>query len=53
MPCQSETPKKEVQDTSCRGSGGVPQLQKIPQDWGIRGLIKTMSAVSIKDIILL
>jgi hypothetical protein len=22
----SENPEKEVQDTSCRGSGGVPQL---------------------------
>jgi hypothetical protein len=22
----NETAKKEVQDTSCRGSGGVPQL---------------------------
>ena len=25
-----ETDEKEVQDTSCRGSGGVPQLQKPP-----------------------
>ena len=29
------TAEKEVQDTSCRGSGGVPQLKKVPQDWGI------------------
>jgi hypothetical protein len=43
---QRETAEKEVQDTSCRGSGGVPQLYKVPQDWGIRGLIKTISAVS-------
>ena len=27
--------EKEVQETSCRGSGGVPQFQKVPQDWGI------------------
>jgi len=27
-----ETAKKEVQDTSCRGSVGVPQLNKIPQE---------------------
>ena len=27
-----ETAKKEVQDTSCRGSVGVPQLKKIPQE---------------------
>ena len=32
--------EKEVQDTACRGSGGVPQ------DWGIRGLIETISTVS-------
>jgi hypothetical protein len=38
--------EKEVQDTSCRGSGGVPQIKKIPQDWGIRGLIETITAVS-------
>ena len=40
-----EATEKEVQDTSCRGSGGVPQLKNIPQDWGIRGLIKTVSTV--------
>ena len=34
----SETAEKEVQDTSCQGSGGVPQLYKVHQDWGIRGL---------------
>ena len=26
---------KEVQDTSCRGFGGVLQFLKVPQDWGI------------------
>ena len=35
MPCLNETAEKEVQDTSCRGSGDVPQLYKVPQDWGI------------------
>ena len=44
---QKETAEKEVQDTSCRGSGGVPQLYKVPQDWGIRGLIKTIPAFSL------
>jgi hypothetical protein len=29
---------------------GVPQLYKIPQDWGIRGLIETISAVSIISV---
>jgi hypothetical protein len=30
---------KEVQDTSCRGLGGVPQSLLLPQDWGSqRGL---------------
>jgi hypothetical protein len=48
-----ETAKKEVQDSSCHGPGGIPQLQKVPQDWGIRGLIDSISAVSIKDVILL
>jgi glyceraldehyde-3-phosphate dehydrogenase/erythrose-4-phosphate dehydrogenase len=41
-----EAAEKEVQDTSCRESGGVPQIKKIPQDWGIRGLIETITAVS-------
>jgi hypothetical protein len=43
-----ETAEKEVQDTYCWGSGGVPQLIKIPHDWGIRGLIETISAISYK-----
>ena len=41
-----ETANKEVQDTSCRGSGGVPQLQKSPEVGGYGGLIETISAVS-------
>jgi len=41
-----DTTEKEVQDTSCRGSGGVPQLQKSPKTGGYRGLIKTISAFS-------
>ena len=40
-----ETVEIEVQDTSCRGSGGVPQLQKSPKIGGYRGLIDTISAV--------
>jgi hypothetical protein len=40
-----------MQDSSCQGSGGVPQLlKKVPQDWGIRGLIATISAVSIISV---
>jgi hypothetical protein len=42
-----EVTEKEVQDTSCRGSDGIPQLEKVPQSWGIRGLIKTISALSL------
>jgi len=42
-----ETAEKEVQDISCRGSGGVPQLQKSPKIGGFRGLIKTIAAFSI------
>ena len=41
-----ETAEKEVQDTSCRGSGGVPQLQKPPEIGGYRGLIERISALS-------
>jgi len=41
-----ETDEKEVQDTSCRGLGVPPSIKKTPQDWGIRGLIETISAVS-------
>jgi hypothetical protein len=37
-----ETAEKAVQDTSCRGSGGAPPDMKVPQDWGIRGLIETI-----------
>jgi len=42
-----ETAEREVQDTCCRGSGGAPRIKKIPQDWGIRGLIVAISEVSI------
>jgi hypothetical protein len=42
----TETAEKDVQDTSCWGSGGVPQLQKSPKTGGYRGLIKTISAFS-------
>jgi len=42
-----ETAEKEVQDTSCRGSGGAPQLKNSPKAGGYRGLIKTISAFSI------
>ena len=38
-----ETAEKEVQDTSCRESGGVPQLQQSPKTGGYRGLIKAIS----------
>jgi hypothetical protein len=44
--------EKEVQDTSCQGSGGCPRDLKVPQDWGIRGLIKTISAVSLYIVFL-
>ena len=36
-----ETAEKEVQDTSCRGSGGVPKIG------GYKGLIESISAVSL------
>jgi hypothetical protein len=42
-----ETTEKEVQDISCRGSGGVPQLKKSPKIGEYRGLIETISAVSL------
>jgi hypothetical protein len=44
-----ETAVKEVQDTSCRGSGGVPQLKKPPKIGGYRGLIEGISIVSDDD----
>jgi hypothetical protein len=44
---QYETAEKEAQDTSCWGSGGVPQLQESPKTGGYRGLIETISAFSI------
>ena len=37
---------REVQDTSCRGSGGVPQPLKSPKTGGFRGLINNASAPS-------
>jgi hypothetical protein len=40
-----ETAEKEVQDTSCWGSGSVPQLLKSPRIGGYRGLIKAISAI--------
>jgi len=45
-----ETAEKEVQDISCRGSGGVPQLQESPKIGGFRGLIETISAISFIDV---
>jgi hypothetical protein len=36
-----------VPDTSCGGSGGAPQIQKSPKIGGYRGLIESISAVSI------
>ena len=33
---------KEVQDTSCQGFGGVPQINKSPKSGGLRGLINTI-----------
>jgi len=41
---ETETVEKEVQDTSCRWSGGVPQLLNSPKHGGYRGLIKAISA---------
>jgi hypothetical protein len=41
---ETETVEKEVQDTSCRWSGGVPQLPNSPKLGGYRGLIKAISA---------
>ena len=43
----SETADKELQDSTCRGSGGVPQLKKSPKTGGFRGLMETITAVSI------
>jgi hypothetical protein len=40
-----ETSEKEVQDTSCRGSGGAPPALKVPQELGFRGLIETISVI--------
>jgi hypothetical protein len=44
-----ETVEKEVQDTSCRRSG-VSTGFRSPQDWGIRGLIESISAISLGEI---
>ena len=40
-----ETAKKELQDISCRESGGVPQLLQSPKIGGYGGLIETISAI--------
>ena len=50
----NQTAEKEVQETSCWGSGACPepvegvhpQLQYSPKSGGSRGLMKTFSAVS-------
>jgi hypothetical protein len=41
-----ETVETEVQDTSCRGSVGVPQIKNSPKTGGYRGLIKAISTFS-------
>jgi len=33
---------EEVQDTSCQGFGGVPQINESPTLGGLRGLINTI-----------
>ena len=45
-----ETAEKEVQDTSCRGSGSVPQLKQSPKIGGYRGLIDSISAFSYGEL---
>jgi len=42
--------KKRCPDIIGPGVWGVPQIYKVPQDWGIRGLSETPSAVSISII---
>lgn len=41
-----ETVKKRCRILHIGGPGDVPQLMKIPHDWGIRGLIEILSSVS-------
>jgi hypothetical protein len=41
--------KKRCRMLPAGGLGGVPQLEKVPQDWGIRGLIEAIPAVSINN----
>ena len=38
--------KKRCRILPAGGTGGVPQILKVPQDWGIRGLIETISEFS-------
>ena len=47
-----ETVEKEVQDASCRGSGGVPQLYKFPQEWGVRDAIDANESSLCLQIVL-
>jgi hypothetical protein len=46
-----------IRDRCKRGAGyflpgvrGCPPALEFPQDWGIRGLIETISAASIKEV---
>jgi len=41
----SEVSEKEVQETSWRGAGGVPQIQTSPQEWEIKGVDWDFSAL--------
>ena len=34
----------------CQGSGGHPQTQKVPQDWGTEGVEKRFKTLSKKDV---
>ena len=42
-----ETAEKEVQDTSCWGAGGIPQLIKSPKIEGFGELMETISTISL------
>lgn len=46
-PRSYETAEKEVQDTSCLGSGVFPRLKKFPKIGGLGGCLRLFSAVSI------
>ena len=47
-PSPLDSAEKEVQDSSCRKSGGIPQTKLPPKIWWIKGVENDILAISLE-----